>query len=534
MTTDPTHPERTLADYLAVIRRYAWVIAIVVVIVPVSAYIVSSRSAKVYSASSEVLLSRQDLGAALTGVPSATAYTDPNRLAQTQASLARTPDVAERAIDEARISGMFPYELLERSSVSTQENSDLLRFTVRDAQPSVAIRLVNAYAEAFTEYKYELETTNLARARRELEGRLAELSSEGAMETQMYRDLVGQAQNLRTMEILQERASVVREAAAANQVAPTPKRNAMLGALLGLILGLGLAFLSNALDKRVRTQAEVEELLRLPLLGRLPKPHRRLRRVDRLAMLDEPSEASAEAVRRLRTNLELANIDGDAKVIMVTSAAEGEGKSTTLANLAVALADSGKTVALVELDLRRPTLAAFFRLKSRSGLTDVVLGRVKLKDALAAVPLSGPSATSLNGARSPEVRLQVLPSGSSLPANPGEFVGSQAVARLLAELRSDHDLVLVDAPPMLSVVDAMTLSTRVDAVFAVVRLGVANRPMLEDLARSLERSPATKLGFVLTGSDDRKVYGSPGYGYHARNVETLKPPPLPRASSSGR
>ena len=156
MTTDPTHPERTLADYLAVIRRYAWVIAIVVVIVPVSAYIVSSRSAKVYSASSEVLLSRQDLGAALTGVPSATAYTDPNRLAQTQASLARTPDVAERAIDEARISGMFPYELLDRSSVSTQENSDLLRFTVRDAQPSVAIRLVNAYAEAFTEYKYEL------------------------------------------------------------------------------------------------------------------------------------------------------------------------------------------------------------------------------------------------------------------------------------------------------------------------------------------------------------------------------------------
>ena len=280
--------------------------------------------------------------------------------------------------------------------------------------------------------------------------------------------------------------------------------------------------------------AEVEELLRLPLLGRLPKPHRRLRRVDRLAMLDEPSEASAEAVRRLRTNLELANIDGDAKVIMVTSAAEGEGKSTTLANLAVALADSGKTVALVELDLRRPTLAAFFRLKSRSGLTDVVLGRVKLKDALAAVPLSGPSATSLNGARSPEVRLQVLPSGSSLPANPGEFVGSQAVARLLAELRSDHDLVLVDAPPMLSVVDAMTLSTRVDAVFAVVRLGVANRPMLEDLARSLERSPATKLGFVLTGSDDRKVYGSPGYGYHARNVETLQPTPLPRASSSGR
>jgi capsular exopolysaccharide synthesis family protein len=254
-------------------------------------------------------------------------------------------------------------------------------------------------------------------------------------------------------------------------------------------------------------------------------------------MLDEPSEASAEAVRRLRTNLELANIDGDAKVIMVTSAAEGEGKSTTVANIAVALADSGKTVALVDLDLRRPSLAAFFRLESRAGVTDVALGRIKLDEALVAVPLSGSAARSLNGARSPvpEERLHVLPSGRSLPANPAEFVGSQAVARLLAELRRDHDFVLVDAPPLLSVVDAMTLSTRVDAVFAVVRLGVANRPMLEDVARSLDRSPATKLGFVLTGSDDRKVYGSPGYGYHARNVEILQEPtPLPRASSSGR
>ncbi|MBA3348415.1 MAG: AAA family ATPase [Actinobacteria bacterium] len=349
----------------------------------------------------------------------------------------------------------------------------------------------------------------------------------------MYRDLLGQAQNLRTIELLQARAAVVREATFANQVAPAPKRNAVLGGLLGLLLGLGLAFLWNALDRRIRTQGEVERMLGIPLLARLPAPGRALRRGDRLAMLHEPSDVSAEAVRRLRTNFELANLDGDARVIMVTSAGPDEGKSTTIANLAVALARSGRSVALVELDLRRPALAAFFRLGGRPGLTDVALRRIKLEDALVPVQLSPLGAISRNGRNvgTSDEGLHVLPSGL-LPADPGEFVGTQAVARLLDELRRDHDFVLVDAPPLLAVVDAMTLSTRVDAVFAVVRLGLVNRPMLEDLGRGLEASPAKKLGFVLTGTDDRKMYGSTSYGYHVKSAETLQAPtPLTHVKS---
>lgn len=531
-----TQADKTLAEYLSVVRRYAWIILIMVVVAPTTAYLVSSQRPEVFSASSDVLLSRQDLGSALTGVPSATAYADPDRLSRTQAALARTPDVARRAIEGAGITGMFPYELLSSSTVSPQENADLLRFTVLDGTPSVASRLANAYAEAFTEYKLEMDTTSLALAGDELEDRLAELRDEGATDTQVYRDLVGQAQSLRTIELLQARASVVREATSANKVAPSPKRNALLGGLLGILLGLGFAFLWNALDRRVRTQGEVERMLGIPLLARLPRPGRQLRRPDRLAMLDEPAEASAEAVRRLRTNLELANLDGNAKVIMVTSASPGEGKSTTIANLAVALARSGRSVALVELDLRRPALASFFRLGSRAGVTDVILGRIKLRDALVPVPLSalGPKAQNGAGPHATGERLFILPSGT-LPANPGEFVGTQSVARLLEELRRDHDFVLVDAPPLLSVVDAMTLSTRVDAVFAVVRLGVANRPMLEDLGRGLDSSPATKLGFVLTGTDDRKVYGTSAYAYHARGVDIPQAPtPLPRATSSRR
>src|SRR5712692_3646488 len=111
--TEKGHQEQTLADYVAVVRRHIWTIAIIAVVVPVSAYVVSSRQSKVYSASSKVLLSRQDLGSALTGVPNAESYSDPARVAQTQAEIARTPEVAQQAIKRAGITGMFAYELLD-------------------------------------------------------------------------------------------------------------------------------------------------------------------------------------------------------------------------------------------------------------------------------------------------------------------------------------------------------------------------------------------------------------------------------------
>lgn len=529
------HPEQTLADYLAVVRRHIWTIVIIAVVVPISAYFVSSRQSKVYSASSKVLLSRQDLGSALTGVPNANSNTDPDRFAQTQAEIARTPEVAARAIKRAGITGMFPYELLDNAAVSPETNADILRFTVTNGSPSVAVRLATAYAEAFAANKLEMDTTSLSQALKELEGRIRELRKEGATGSQVYGDLVGQAQNLRTIELLQTRATVVKRANGAAQIKPTPKRNALLGALLGIMLGVGVAFLWNALDKRVRTEEEVERILSIPLLARLPKPGRQARGADRLSMLDEPSDTFAEAVRRLRTNLELANLDGNAKVIMVTSAAPFEGKSTTIANLAVALGRSGRSVALVDLDLRRPVIATFFDLEGRPGVTDVLLGRLSLDDALVPVRLPVPLSMSLNGqaqAAGTE-RLHVLPCGP-VPANPGEFVGTQSVAHMLQQLRRDHEFVLVDAPPLLSVGDAMTLSTRIDAMFVVVRAGVAKRPMLKDLARSLAACPASKLGFVVTGVDEHKLYGTSAYGYYTKANTREAPTPLRRVTSSGR
>jgi capsular exopolysaccharide synthesis family protein len=321
------------------------------------------------------------------------------------------------------------------------------------------------------------------------------------------------------MELLQSRPTVLREALGAAQVQPTPRRDALLGGLLGLLLGLGLPFLVNALDRRVRSEDEVERLLGIPLLARLPKPARESR-VEQLSMLFKPTQASAEAIRRLRTNLELANLDGRAKLIVAASAVALEGKSTTIANLALALARSGRNVVLVDLDLRRPSLARFFGLERRPGLTDVVLGRVALSDALVPVALPIPLSMPSNGSVDQTApRLHVLTTGP-LPANPGEFVGTEAVASLLRKLGDQSDFVLIDAPPVLPVGDGLTLATVADAVIAIVRLEVTNRTMLGDFGRALARTPATKLGFVLVGTDDRATYGTSPYGAYDEPAES--------------
>lgn len=514
---DHRHTDLTLADYVAVLRRHKWVIILTTIIVPLTAYIVSAQQPRVYSASAEVLVSRQDLGDALTGIPGASSSTDADRYLRTQAALARVPEVARRAIARADVREMFPYELLERSSVAPRDNTDLLRFTVQDGDPEAARRLATAYGEAFMAYRLQSETANITKARVELNARLTELRKQGASNTDVYRDLADKAQDLRTIELLQARAVLVRPATAAGQVEPNPRQTAMLGAILGLVIGLGIAFLWNALDRRVHSSEEVERLLGLPLLARLPRPRRSPRGDERIAMLGSPTDADAEAVRRLRTNLELMNLDPQAKLIMITSSAPVEGKSTTIANLAVALARSGRDVTLVDLDLRQPAVAQLFGLRPSPGITDVTLERIELEDALVGIRLPVPLSAAVGsaGIGSAFGRLRILPAGP-LPPNPGEFIGTQAVARVLEQLRRANDYVLIDAPPMLAVGDPMVISTRVDAVLTVVRLGVANRPMLRDLARSLDASPAHKLGFVLTGADPRDAYGGAGYGYYTR------------------
>jgi len=320
-------------------------------------------------------------------------------------------------------------------------------------------------------------------------------------------------------------AFLVQKARPAEQTAPKTSRNALLGLGLGIVFGIGLAFLWEALDFRVRTIDEIGGHLGIPLLGRIPASRRRFSERRRLVMRDAPTGVDAESYRVLRTNLELANLGLSAHSILMASAAEGEGKSETAANLALAFAHAGKRVALVDLDLRKPSISKLFAVGPRAGIGDIAIGAATLEEVLIPVDLLGdvavtvrvarqvraqsvrpqPAETGTSNGRARRGRLELLLAGT-LPGSPGEFVGTDVLARILASVRKRADVVIIDAPASRQVGDAITLSRRVDAVLVVVNLRTVRRNYLKELRRALAATPTPTIGFVLTGVDDEPAY----------------------------
>lgn len=505
-----TNDVTTLSDYLRVLRRRAWIVVLAAVLVPVVAVVLSLQQSKLFEGSAEVLLNQQNLAASLTGLSDANVYQDPARFVQTQVDLARGPVLADRVTGATGTS----FDLLENSDVFGRDNSNILVFEVRAPRADVAEHLASAYARQFARYRTELDTGSLVRARAQLGERLDRLRASGDETSTAYGELLQQDQQLETLQALQaSNAFVVRPATEAPQVRPRPVRAAAVGLGLGLAFGIALAFLMEALDTRVRTVDEVGTRLRLPLLARIPAPHRQLRDGG-LVMLREARSPQGEAFRMLRTNLDLSTVGRAARTLLFTSAGGQEGKSTTAANVAIAVARAGHRVVLVDLDLRRPALARLFELQGGPGLTDVALERVNLDAALQHVVLSeapvAPHLEGANGLLGGHGLLEVLVPGP-LPPDPGEFVGTPVLADILGQLRARADYVILDAPPLLGVGDALLLSSKVDAIVVVVRLALARRSRLDELRRVLERMPTRKLGFVLTGvkhdDDDYSYYG---------------------------
>jgi capsular exopolysaccharide synthesis family protein len=301
------------------------------------------------------------------------------------------------------------------------------------------------------------------------------------------------------------------------------------------MLGLGAAFLLNALDRRVRHAEEVEHELDIPLLARMPAP-----RGHGLTVLDGPSDYVSEAVGRLRTNFDFANAELQAKVIMASSAGAQEGKSTTVANLGIALARAGRHVVLVDLDIRRPSLARLFHVQDRAGATDVATGSADVDSVLNPIahqPLSS-RVRMRAGSDAGTGVLEVITAGRTR-IDPAELVESAGLVGLLRMLRDRADIVLLDAPPILITGDAMALTAKVDAMFLVTKLGSVSRTSMRELARALRTSPAPVLGFVATGAQIDASYLTYGVepvpqvaGPTTLRVERQPPSELPAASSA--
>jgi Mrp family chromosome partitioning ATPase/capsular polysaccharide biosynthesis protein len=497
----------SLSTYLWVLRRRAWIVVLYALVAGVVAYELTARQPPRYASSAEVYISQQNISAALAGINSV-AFGSEALAVDTQAVLADVPSVAARALRIAKLHGRTPEQLLHRVTITPDKTTNVLTISVVDASPVLSKLLATSYAKAFTVYSNRLQAQPILRARHQLEAAMTKLAAEGHKSSPLYVSLGEKDEQLQTLQTLgTSRAVLARPAEGAIRIAPHPNRNVALGLVLGLVLGLGVAFGLEAIDTRVRSVAElIEGIGGLPLLARtgpLPAAHRG---GSGLVMLDHPDDPAAEAFRVLRTNLDLVRLAaGEMRTIIVTSASTGEGKSTTAANLAVAEARGGRSVALVDLDLRRPSIARLFELRDADGVTDVARGTTELGSALREIDLrldgfAPPRRPAGRGGRRVTAggSLRVLVSGP-LPPDPGEFAVSYRVAEMIEELRSKFDLVVIDTPPLLWVGDALTLSSQADGLIVVTRLKGLKRGTLRELRRVLEVVPARKLGFVVTG-----------------------------------
>ena len=278
-----------------------------------------------------------------------------------------------------------------------------------------------------------------------------------------------------------------------NPVSPNWKANLPIGAIAGLVIGYGIAFIRRSIDGRVRTQSEVEELTGAGVIGVIPKvAELEQQRVEEgQVSLGEASEA----FRHLRTNLRYVNVDSPPKCIVVTSANASEGKSTVAANLARVLAESGQITLLVDADLRRPSQHRTFDLDGSVGLTQVLAGDVSIDDAIQNSELPN---------------LKILSAGR-IPPNPSELVGSQRMHNLLVAL-SENRTVIVDAPPLLPVTDGGLLTAAADGAILVMATGRTYKEQLRVCARILKQVNGRLLGSVMNLAPLRGI-GAVVYGY---------------------
>lgn len=282
---------------------------------------------------------------------------------------------------------------------------------------------------------------------------------------------------------------------------PKPWLILTVGGLMGLLAGIGFAFLLQAGDSRVRNIDEVRKLVPYPVIG-LVLQERNFGRQSVMARMEERGMFS-EAYRSARTNLEFIDAQGEARrVLLVTSTVPGEGKSTAAVALATSLSEAGNRVALVDADLRKPQIATMLGLDDTVGLTDLLLNRVEVGDVLQPVGETG--------------KLWVLPSGS-VPPNPAELLGSPQFAQLIELLRKHFDYVVIDSPPVLPVSDALVLSRLADGVILVVAVESVRRPQLETSLSTLQQVDAPVIGVIAnrltrSGVDAYSYYGQGAYG----------------------
>ena len=449
-----------LRDYIRILRK-SWVMIVLLLLIGLGAgAAISLTSTPKYSASSKVFVSTQSSGTAQDLVQG-NSFTV--QRVKTYSDLVTTPIVLLPVVASLNL-GITADALAKQITASAPIDTSIIEITVLDTDPVRAADIANATSASLTSVVDTIETPDSADA-------------------------------ISPVKLTRAQQATVPSL----PVSPNVPLNIGLGALIGLGLGIAFAVLRETLETRIRNERDVEQVTSVPILGGIvfdPKAKERP-----LIVHVDPRSPRAESFRSLRTNLQFLDVGRVDRSFVITSSIESEGKSTTGANLAIALADAGSRVLFIDADLRRPKVADYMGVEGAVGLTDVLIGRAELADVIQ--PWS-------------DGNLFVLPAGQ-IPPNPSELLGSARMAELIAEFNRQFDVVIFDTPPLLPVTDAAILAKNVGGAIIVVAAGRTHKNQLKGAIAALGNVGAPISGLVLTmlptKGPDAYGYGHYGYGY---------------------
>jgi polysaccharide biosynthesis transport protein len=522
MTDAPKYT--TLRDYLRVVREQRVIIVLIMLVFAGAALAITARQNKQYEAKASLNFNPDASDSSIIGAGGGVVET-PDQRAATRAKQIDKIEVAERTA--ALLHGVFSARaILNAVDINAEARTNFVGVRFQSGKPKVAADLANAYATAALRLSNEEARAHYKKVADDLQGTMDKLSKR-PINVLARRSLIDRIGKLRTLAKSATPAELaVRADVPSDPISPKPLRNIILGVLLGLTFALLTAFVRDALDRRFKSVREIREELKLPLVGHIRDDllGRSVVSVNGRGGLEG---GDLEAFRIMRTNVDFLDVDRDVSPIVVTSALPEEGKSTVAAALAAAYATAGKLTLLVECDLRRPVLAKRLGLKATPGISDYLAGQATPEQILQPVrldPVDQPDrgARKDKGAKAEPKEDQSSPlmcivAGTASP-QPAELLGSERFRAFLEQVSSVYDSVVLDATPLLSVVDTLELVPNVGGVLVCVRASRTTRDQARAAKAALEHFPARPAGVVVTGvrPGDEADYGYYAYAYAYR------------------
>ena len=461
-----------------------------------------------YQASARIVQSTSDLGQSVLGVQ--TPYTDPQRVIDTATALAGSPELYDRVVAEGDVDKTAK-ALRQATNVTGGADTDVFTFTVVADTPDEAITLVNKVAAAYVQWRGEISGQAIRQAIDQIQAQLdAPAGTLDAVTGTERAELGSQLNRLKVLDTLNSGgATIVERAETAVKTSPRPIRDALFGAALGLVIALLLAGVREAFNTRIRSEADVEDALGRPVLASIQSLPKR----TAIVTAGRHESRWGDTYALLAANIMQIRGDADRTILAVTSAIASEGKTTTATNLAVAMAQRGQRVILVDFDLRKPSVARIFKIPASSpGVVQVIDRKADLNDVRWAIPLNGgpgqPVAarngwgadglmeTNGDGANQGQGSLQVIAAGGN--ERGARIARSAEVIELLDELAAEADVVILDTPPALATVEMAELSRMIDLAITVVRYGKVTRRSLIALNRQADTWQTDLVGAVIT------------------------------------